>query len=153
MLTSRKAGRRMRNVSIDRRVEDSKDYLLEELEKFLRMPSVSAQGGDKESFRGCAEWVRAKLEEAGAEARLLETEGHPVVYAEIGAGDRTLLSYGHYDVQPPEPLELWESDPFEPTVRSGSLYARGVADDKGDVLARIQALRLYIEEHGPLPFK
>ena len=83
----------------------------------------------------------------------METEGHPVVYAEIGEGPKTLLSYGHYDVQPPEPLDLWESDPFEPTVRDGGLYARGVADDKGDVLARIQALRLYIEEHGPLPFK
>src|ERR671920_215703 len=156
MLTSRKAGRRMRNVSIDRRVEDSKDYLLEELEEFLRMPSVSAQGGDEGSFRGCAEWVRAKLEEVGAEAKLMETEGHPVVFAEMGGagdGDRTLLSYGHYDVQPPEPLELWESDPFEPTIRDGGLYARGVADDKADVLSRIQALRLYIGEHGPPPFK
>ena len=80
----------------------------------------------------------------------METEGHPVVYAEVGEGPKTLLSYGHYDVQPPEPLDLWESDPFEPTVRDGGLYARGVADDKGDVLARIQALRLYIEEHGQL---
>jgi acetylornithine deacetylase/succinyl-diaminopimelate desuccinylase-like protein len=146
----------MRSMSIDRRVEDSKDYLLEELEEFLRMPSVSAQGGDEGSFRGCAEWVRAKLEEAGAEARLMETEGHPVVFAEMGGagdGDRTLLSYGHYDVQPPEPLELWESDPFEPEVRDGVLFARGVADDKGDVMARIQALRVYQEECGPLPFK
>src|SRR5215210_2953146 len=156
MLTSRKAGRRMRSMSIDRRVEDSKDYLLEELEEFLRMPSVSAQGGDEGSFRGCAEWVRAKLEEVGAEAQLMETEGHPVVFAEMGGagdGDRTLLSYGHYDVQPPEPLELWESDPFEPEVRDGVLFARGVADDKGDVMARIQALRVYQEECGPLPFK
>ena len=83
----------------------------------------------------------------------METDGHPVVYAEIGEGPKTLLSYGHYDVQPPEPLDLWESDPFEPTVREGGLYARGVADDKGDVLARIQALRLIIGERGPLPFK
>src|ERR687886_2100317 len=144
----------MRGMSIDRRVQDSKDHLLKELEEFLRMPSVSAQGGDERSFRGCAEWVRTKLEEAGADARLLETEGHPVVYAEAGgAGDRTLLSYGHYDVQPPEPLELWESDPFEPEVRDGVLFARGVADDKGDVMARIQALRLYTEEHGPPPFR
>src|ERR687893_2736905 len=156
MLTSRKAGRRMRGMSVEKRIEDSKDYLLEELEEFLRMPSVSAQGGDEGSFRGCAEWVRVKLEEAGAEAQLMETEGHPVVYAEMGGagdGDSTLLSYGHYDVQPPEPLELWESDPFEPEVRDGGLYARGVADDKGDVLARIQALRLYVEDHGPPPFK
>src|SRR5215210_7294950 len=143
----------MRGMSIDRRVQDSKDHLLKELEEFLRMPSVSAQGGDERSFRRCAEWVRAKLEEAGAEARLMETDGHPVVYAEVGDGERTLLSYGHYDVQPPEPLELWQSDPFEPNVRDGSIFARGVADDKGDVMARIQALRLYREEFGPLPFR
>src|SRR5918993_295898 len=156
MLTSRQAGRRMRGMSVEKRIEDSKDYLLEELEEFLRMPSVSAREGDEGSFRGCAEWVRVKLEEAGAEARLMETEGHPVIYAEVGGagdGDRTLLSYGHYDVQPPEPLELWESDPFEPEVRDGVLFARGVADDKGDVMARIQALRVYQEEHGPLPFR
>ncbi len=141
------------NVDIKRRMESSKNELLEELVEFLRMPSVSAQADDEGGFRACAEWVREKLEEAGAGARLMETEGYPVVYAEVGDGDKTLLSYGHYDVQPPEPLELWESDPFVPEVRDGVLYARGVADDKGDVMARIQALRLYIEEHGPLPFK
>ncbi len=138
---------------LGRRIGGSKGELLDELKELLRMRSVSAREGDEEGFRGCAEWVRAKLEKTGAEARLMETEGHPVVYAEIGGGDRTLLSYGHYDVQPPEPLELWESDPFEPTVRDGSIFARGVADDKGDVMARIQALRIYQEEIGPLPFK
>ena len=142
-----------------RRIESSKNGLLDELMQLLRMPSVSAQvpSDDGGSFRGCAEWVAVKLEEAGAEARLMETDGHPVVYAEVGGtggtGGKTLLSYGHYDVQPPEPLKLWESDPFEPQVRDGVLYARGVADDKGDVMARIQALRIYQEEHGPLPFK
>jgi acetylornithine deacetylase/succinyl-diaminopimelate desuccinylase-like protein len=141
-------------MSITERAGGMKDGLLEELAEFLRMPSISAQAenGD-DAFRGCAGWVRDKLQEAGAEARLIETEGHPVVYAEIGNGPQTLLSYGHYDVQPPEPLELWESDPFEPTIRDGNLYARGVADDKGDVMARIQALRLYREEHGDPPFK
>ncbi|MDP8926830.1 MAG: M20/M25/M40 family metallo-hydrolase [Actinomycetota bacterium] len=134
-------------------LEDSKNALLDELVKFLSMPSISAQTDDEGSFQECAEWVRGKLEEAGAEARLVETDGHPVVYAEIGSGDKTLLSYGHYDVQPPEPLELWESDPFKPEVRDGTIFARGVADDKGDVMARIQALRLYQEEHGSLPFK
>src|SRR5215203_5609718 len=158
VLPSRKMERRtLKSMSIYKRIEDSKNDLLEELKEFLRMPSVSARSvpgqGDEAGFCGCAEWVRAKLEEAGAEARLVETEGHPVVYAEVGVGEPTLLSYGHYDVQPPEPLELWESDPFEPSIRDGGLYARGVADDKGDVLARIQALRLYGEEHGPLPFK
>ncbi len=140
-------------MDLRERVDSQRDDLLGELEGFLRMPSISALEGESEGFRECAEWVAGELEEAGAEARIMETEGHPVVYAEVGEGPRSLLSYGHYDVQPPEPLELWESEPFEPTVRDGSLYARGVADDKGDVLARIQALRLYQQEHGELPFK
>src|SRR5919107_4302591 len=102
----------MRGMSIDRRVQDSKDYLLKELEEFLRMPSVSVQGGDERSFRRCAEWVRAKLEEAGAEARLMETEGHPVVYAEAGGGGgRKPPPYRPYDVQPPGPLGVWGRDP------------------------------------------
>jgi len=140
-------------MELDSRVEGMKDELLEELNEFLRMPSISAREDESGDFRNCAEWVAGKLEEVGAEARIMETEGHPVVYGEIGSGERPLLSYGHYDVQPPEPLELWESDPFEPTVRDGDLFARGVADDKGDVLARLQALRLYLGEHGTLPFK
>lgn len=138
-------------MSLEERIDQTKDDLQRELEEFLRMPSISAQS--EGSFTKYAEWVRDRLEEAGAKARLMETNGHPVVYAEIGDGDKTLLSYGHYDVQPPEPLDLWESEPFEPTVRDGSIYARGVADDKGDVMARIQALRLYIGEYGELPFK
>ena len=140
-------------MDLRERVDGLKDDLLGELEEFLRMPSISAQKDGSVGFRECAEWVAGKLEEAGAQTKVLETEGHPVVHAEVGEGDKTLLSYGHYDVQPPEPLELWETEPFEPTVRDGGLYARGVADDKGDVLARIQALRLYREEHGPPPFK
>jgi acetylornithine deacetylase/succinyl-diaminopimelate desuccinylase-like protein len=143
-------------MDFNERVAGEREVLLEELEEFLRIPSISAQADPSEEsgdFRRCAGWVAAKLEEAGADARIVETEGHPVVYGEVGEGTKTLLTYGHYDVQPPEPLELWESDPFVPTVRDGALYARGVADDKGDVLARIQALRLYTKEHGPLPFK
>jgi acetylornithine deacetylase/succinyl-diaminopimelate desuccinylase-like protein len=135
------------------RVDGSREELLEELDEFLRMPSISARADENGGFRRCAGWVAQKLEAAGAEAGIMETEGHPVVFAEVGEGPETLLSYGHYDVQPPEPLELWESDPFEPTIRDGGLYARGVADDKADVLARVQALRLYKEEHGSLPFK
>ncbi|CAN5684679.1 M20/M25/M40 family metallo-hydrolase [soil metagenome] len=140
-------------MDLGERVDGSREKLLGELNEFLRMPSISAREDETGGFRDCARWVAGKLEEAGAKASIMETEGHPVVYAEVGSGESTLLSYGHYDVQPPEPLELWESDPFEPTIRDRGLYARGVADDKGDVLARIQALRLYIEEHGPLPFK
>ena len=141
-------------MELDSCLDDTKkDELLEELNEFLRMPSISAQEDEGGGFRSCAEWVARKLEEAGAEVRIMETHGHPVVYAEVGSEGGALLSYGHYDVQPPEPLELWESNPFEPTVRDGNLVARGVADDKGDVLARIQALRLYMGEHGSLPFK
>jgi acetylornithine deacetylase/succinyl-diaminopimelate desuccinylase-like protein len=140
-------------MDLRERVDGSKEELLGELNEFLRMPSISAREDESGEFRRCAQWVAGKLEEAGAQASIMETEGHPVVYAEVGSGGATLLSYGHYDVQPPEPLELWESDPFEPQVRDGGLYARGVADDKGDVLARIQALRLYMEEHGPPPFE
>ncbi len=140
-------------MELDARVDGMRDGLLEELKEFLRMPSISATDDDDGGFRHCAEWVAGKLEEAGAEVRIMETHGHPVVYAEVGSEGGALLSYGHYDVQPPEPLELWESNPFEPTVRDGNLVARGVADDKGDVLARIQALRLYMGEHGSLPFK
>jgi acetylornithine deacetylase/succinyl-diaminopimelate desuccinylase-like protein len=140
-------------LDLREQVDGSKEELLGELNEFLRMPSISARADEDGGFHDCARWVAETLEEAGAEASILDTEGHPVVYAEIGEGSKTLLSYGHYDVQPPEPLDLWESEPFEPTVRNGGLYARGVADDKADVLARIQALRLYIEEHGSLPFK
>src|ERR687892_110483 len=140
-------------MDLRERVDGSSEELLGELNEFLRMPSISAREDENGDFRNCARWVAGKLEDAGAEASIMETEGYPVVYAEVGSGESTLLSYGHYDVQPPEPLDLWESDPFEPTIRDGGLYARGVADDKGDVLARIQALRLYTEEHGPLPFR
>ena len=140
-------------MELDSCLDDIKDELVEELNEFLRMPSISAQEDESGGIRSCAEWVARKLEEAGAEVRIMETHGHPVVYAEVGSEGGALLSYGHYDVQPPEPLELWESNPFEPTVRDGNLVARGVADDKGDVLARIQALRLYMGEHGSLPFK
>ncbi len=140
-------------MDLRERVDGSKQELLGELNEFLRMPSISARDDESGGFRDCARWVADRLQEAGAEARIMETEGHPVVYAEVGEGPETLLSYGHYDVQPPEPLDLWETDPFEPTVREGGLYARGVADDKADVLARVQALRLYTEEHGAPPFK
>ncbi len=143
----------VRGLDLRERVDGLEEVLLGELEEFLRMPSISARKDGGTGFHECAEWVAGKLQEAGAEARLLQTEGHPVVYAEVGEGEKSLLSYGHYDVQPPEPLELWETDPFVPTVRDGGLYARGVADDKGDVLARIQALRLYTEKHGQPPFK
>jgi acetylornithine deacetylase/succinyl-diaminopimelate desuccinylase-like protein len=140
-------------TDLEKKMGETGDALLDELSEFLRMPSISAEERPDREFRGCAEWVAERLREAGAKATIMETAGNPVVYAEAGSGDETLLSYGHYDVQPPDPLDLWESDPFEPTVRDGSMFARGIADDKGDVMARIQALRLYRETHGELPFR
>src|SRR5919199_4431495 len=112
-------GRRKDRARMDlrERVDSQRDDLLDELKGFLRMPSISALEGESEGFRECAEWVAGELEEAGSQARIMETEGYPVVYAEVGDGPRSLPSYGHYEVQPPEPLELWESEPFEPTVR------------------------------------
>jgi acetylornithine deacetylase/succinyl-diaminopimelate desuccinylase-like protein len=123
---------------------------LEELKDFVRQPSVAAQnmGMDK-----MAALVQARLAARGFATRLLPTGGQPVVYAELGDGPRTLLIYDHYDVQPPEPLELWDSPPFEPTERDGNLYARGVADNKGDFMCRLQAIGAWLATEGPLPIK
>src|SRR5690606_24026948 len=106
----------------------------EELFEFLRIPSVSARSEHRGDMRAAAEWLYEKMRAAGLEATIEETPGHPIVIGEWrGAGDDapTVLVYGHYDVQPPEPLELWTSPPFEPTIRDGRIYARGSVDDKG----------------------
>ncbi len=119
---------------------------LEELKELLRIPSISAQPDHKGDVRAAAEWMLAALVTAGMEnGRLIEAEGgNPLVYADwLHAGDDkpTVLIYGHYDVQPPEPLELWESPPFEPTVLDdGYLYARGASDDKGQAYIHVKAV-------------
>src|SRR5207248_1409531 len=109
----------------------------------LRIPSVSALRAHEADCRRCAEFVRERLQDAGMEARLVEGDGHPTVYAEwLGAeGTPTLLVYGHYDVQPPDPLEEWVSPPFEPAVRDGKVYARGAGDSKANHMALIAAIR------------
>jgi acetylornithine deacetylase/succinyl-diaminopimelate desuccinylase-like protein len=126
------------------------DRDLNDLITLLRQPSISAQNI---GVRECAEMVKTLLEGAGGSARLLETTAQPVVFAEFPgpAGAPTVLFYGHYDVQPPEPLELWDTPPFEPTIRDGRLYARGVADNKGQFFAHIAALRAWRETVGELP--
>ena len=95
-------------MDLRERVDGSREELLEELNEFLRMPSISAREDESREFRDCAEWVAGKLEEAGAEASIMETEGHPVVYAEIGSGEARLLSYGHYDAAARAPGSLGE---------------------------------------------
>jgi len=127
---------------------------LRELQEFLRIPSVSARPEHDSDTRAAAEWVRDALRTAGIEASLHETPGHPVVLGEWhGAGPAapTVLIYGHYDVQPAEPIGEWSSPPFEPEVRAGHLYARGAADDKGQVFLHLKALEALLSTTGSLP--
>src|SRR5690242_12133655 len=115
-------------TEIDRFIEQDLPVSLEALKRLARIPSVSCRG---EGIEPAAQLVAELLSEVGLEAQVMPTAGFPVVYADSGAPDvKTLLCYNHYDVQPPEPLDLWDSPPFEPTERNGRLYARGVADDK-----------------------
>jgi acetylornithine deacetylase/succinyl-diaminopimelate desuccinylase-like protein len=125
----------------------------EELFEFLRIPSVSARSEHNGDVRRAAEWLRDSISEAGLEAKIHETGGHPVVTGEWrGApGAPTILVYGHYDVQPAEPLELWKSPPFEPTVRDGNIYARGSVDDKGQLFLHVKALQAHLATRGKLP--
>ncbi|MDQ2889197.1 MAG: dipeptidase [Gemmatimonadota bacterium] len=126
----------------------------EELFDFLRIPSVSAQPAHDADTRAAAEWVRHSLERAGLTAAVHETPGHPVVIGEwrgAGADAPTVLVYGHYDVQPPEPLDLWTSPPFQPAIRDGRIYARGSVDDKGQLFLHIKALEAHLVTRGKLP--
>ncbi len=126
----------------------------EELGAFLRIPSVSAKSEHDGDTERAAEWVREQLARAGLEAETIATPGHPVVVGEWrGAGPDapTVLIYGHYDVQPAEPLELWDSPPFEPDLRDGRIYARGSADDKGQLFLHIKALEAHLATRGHLP--
>ena len=125
----------------------------EQLKALLRIPSVSAQPAHDADTRRAAEFVRDDLRGMGLDAELIATKGHPIVYAErLGApGKPTLLIYGHYDVQPPEPLEPWISPPFEPTVRDGNLYARGATDDKGQMFTHLKAAEAWLKTAGSLP--
>lgn len=125
-------------------------FILEGLSAFLRFPSISAQPAYRAQLQACADWLAANLKELGFEVFL---QGEPPVvygYYKGPAGAPTLLFYGHYDVQPPEPLELWESPPFEATIREGAIYARGACDDKGQVWAHLTAWR-YWQKQGGLP--
>src|SRR5262245_12107053 len=131
-------------------LDSHRDAFLEELKHYLRQPSVAAQNLGMTEM---AELTRARLRARGFATQILPTAGHPVVYGELGEGPRTLLIYDHYDVQPPEPLELWETPAFEPAVRDGKLYARGVADNKGDQMCRMQAVEAWLATLGPLPLK
>ncbi len=131
-----------------------KEAAEEALKDFLRIPSVSTLPEHKEDMQRAAEWLSSQLEQLGFDqVAILPTAGHPVVYGEhmkAGASAPTILFYGHYDVQPADPLELWESEPFDPQLRGENLYARGASDMKGQVVAHLQALEAMLET-GELP--
>lgn len=133
--------------------EKHQERFLEELLELLRVPSVSARSEHKEDLLHCAELVKKRLLEAGCtSAQLFETPGHPIVYGEIISNPSapTVLVYGHYDVQPADPLELWHSGPFEPVIKDGKIYARGACDDKGQFYMHVKALEI-MKSAGTLP--
>jgi acetylornithine deacetylase/succinyl-diaminopimelate desuccinylase-like protein len=132
--------------------DENKERFLEELFGLLRIPSISSDSNHKSVMLECAEAVKKSLLQAGAEkATIFETAGHPVVYAEkiVDPAKPTVLVYGHYDVQPVDPLNLWDSPPFEPTIKNGMIYARGSADDKGQFFMHVKALEI-MNNTGPL---
>src|SRR6266436_5027547 len=126
---------------------------LEDYFSFLRFPSVSTDNQFASNVRECAEWVSQKLAAIGLESKVVSTAGHPIVWArnKHQPGRRTVLIYGHYDVQPPDPLELWDSPPFEPILKNGYVFARGATDNKGQILSHILGIQETIEQDHDLP--
>ncbi len=131
-------------------IQTNQDRFLAELFELLRIPSVSADSRHKADVREAADYIVQKLKDAGADkVELCETKGHPIVYGEKMVDPKlpTVLVYGHYDVQPPDPLELWNTPPFEPTVRDGKIYARGACDDKGQMYMHIKAFEILMKHN------
>ena len=130
-----------------------RENYLEDYFSFLRFPSVSTDNQFASNVRECAQWVSQKLAAIGLESKVVPTAGHPIVWArnEHRPGRRTVLIYGHYDVQPPDPLELWDSPPFEPVLKEGYVFARGATDNKGQILSHILGIQETIEQDHDLP--
>jgi len=132
----------------------NRDAHLEELKQWLAIPSISALSEHKDDVLSAAHWLVDTLKRAGLEnIELYPTAGHPVIYADYlhAPGKPTILVYGHYDVQPVDPLNLWTTPPFEPEIRDGKLYARGATDDKGQVFIHIKAIEAILKQEGTLP--
>jgi len=130
-----------------------RENYLEDFYSFLRFPSVSTDEKFAGKVRDCAEWLSKKLEVVGLESKLVPTAGHPVVWArnKHRSNRPTVLVYGHYDVQPPDPLELWDSPPFEPVLKNGYVFARGATDNKGQILSHIIGIQETLQKDGDLP--
>src|SRR5438309_846065 len=132
----------------------NRDRYLTELKALLAIPSISALPEHAGDVKRCAEWCADEMRRIGMQnVRLVDTPGNPVVFGDwLGApGVPTILFYGHYDVQPVDPLELWQSPPFEATIRDGEIYARGSADDKGQVFMHFKAIEAHMKQNGKLP--
>lgn len=135
-------------------INTSRDRYLEELTRFIAIPSVSALAEHAADTRACAGWLAEHMRAIGLEnVRMIDTPGHPVVYGDWlnAPGAPTVLFYGHYDVQPVDPVELWSSPPFEATVRDNELFARGATDDKGQLFVHLKALEAHLKQGGTLP--
>lgn len=135
-------------------LEQERERHLEEIKEFIRIPSVSASSLHKNDMRKAADWLAERLKQAGLEhVQVLETEGNPVVYGDWlhAPGKPTALVYGHYDVQPADPLEQWETPPFEPVIRDNRLYGRGATDDKAQLYTQVVAVEAYLKATGSLP--
>jgi acetylornithine deacetylase/succinyl-diaminopimelate desuccinylase-like protein len=135
-------------------LDSNKDRYLRELKEYLAIPSISSQANHNADMRRCAEWTAEQLRTIGMNnVQIMNTPGHPVVFGEwLGATDKpTILLYGHYDVQPVDPVNLWTTPPFEATIREGNLFARGAADDKGQVYIHLKAIEAYMKNVGSLP--
>jgi acetylornithine deacetylase/succinyl-diaminopimelate desuccinylase-like protein len=140
--------------AIAKYLKENRERHLDELKEVLRIPSISTDSGDPAEVRRAAGWVAKRLETAGCtRVAIHDTPRHPIVYGEwLGApGKPTILVYGHYDVQPVDPLELWKTPPFEPTVRDGKLFARGSSDDKGQLIIHAMALEAHLQVNGDCP--
>jgi acetylornithine deacetylase/succinyl-diaminopimelate desuccinylase-like protein len=140
--------------TILRYIESNKSRYLDELKELISIPSISTNPENKPDVLRCSEWISAHLRKIGMQnIQIFPTKGHPIVYADslFAPGKPTVLLYGHYDVQPVDPLELWTSPPFELTERGGNLYARGSADDKGQVFIHLKSIEAYLENEGSLP--
>ncbi len=140
-------------IDIEQYLERNREAFEADLCDLLRIPSVSADSRHRDDMRQAANWVCGQFKSLGIPAEIVETAGHPIVYAESPpvAGAPTVLVYGHYDVQPPDPLDEWISPPFEPTKRDGNVYARGATDDKGQMLTHVKSAQAVLATAGKLP--
>ncbi len=141
--------------AVSRYIARNRARFVSELKTLVRFASVSAQPAHKPDILACARWVEHHFRKIGLSTRLHKTAGHPIIVANTPAPQHsnrpTVLIYGHYDVQPPEPFELWKTPPFEPVVRDGKLFGRGTSDNKGQILAHVKAVEAFLKTRTPLP--